>query len=108
MAQIQINSLMEVYEDPECDTGQELLQVFTVMGKSHEDIHLAIADMISEFDLVVEDPEIVGMLENDNISLVKHILLNFFEDEYREENVDYKNIFKQLFENDDRQAIFLN
>lgn len=108
MAQIQINSLMEMYDNPESYHAKELRQIFEIAGKDITDLNVEIADMVSEFDRVVEDPEYVGMMHNDNISLVKHILINFFEDEYKEGNPDYKNIFRQIFINDDREHIFLN
>lgn len=103
MAQIQITSLMEIYEDPDAQHGQELLEIFHLAGKTSLELHEDIADMIAEFDKVIEDPSYAGMLDNDNISMVKHILINFFEDEYRKENADYKDIFRQIFFNEDHK-----
>lgn len=108
MAQIQINNLMAIYIGEDDEVGLTLREVFKASGKEEDDLDIEIADMICAFDGVIDDPESVGLLDNHNISMVKHILLNFFDDHYRDGDVDYKNVFKQLFDNDNRQAIIDN
>lgn len=108
MAQIQINSLMEIYNDEDDPVSQELRDIFMATGKSELDFQAEIAEMVDEFDKVIEDPNYLPFLDTVNMSMVKHILINFFDDEYQEENHDYKGIFRQIFDLEDNQMCNVN
>lgn len=108
MAQIQITHLLELYQNPHDEHSEQLREVYRLAGKDVTDLHYELADMMNEFDKVIEDPAYVGQMDNTNISLVKHILVNFFDEHHQAGDPDYKGIFRQIFMNEDREQINLN
>ena len=99
---IEIEALTQIIEDGPEDESKFIIEQHE--GVTEEDLKVEVARMRTEFFQVLEKPALLFQLEEDHISIFKHVLLNLEEAEDRDEDcvtVKYpmavKNIWRKLF-----------